>query len=39
MLRLCIKNISKMMQNLDLLNVLVNLCEEILRGFYCCITP
>lgn len=39
MLRLCIKNISKMMQNLDMLNVLVNLCEEILRGLYCCITP
>lgn len=39
MLRSCIKNISKMMQNLDLLNVLVNLCEEILLGFYCRITP
>ncbi|GKW10769.1 hypothetical protein PEC301899_10510 [Pectobacterium carotovorum subsp. carotovorum] len=39
MLRLCIKNISKMMQNLDLLNVLVNFCEELLLGFYCLITP
>lgn len=38
MLRLCIKNISKMMQNLDLLNVLVNLCEEILLDIYCRIT-
>lgn len=39
MLHLCIKNISKMMQNLDLLNVLVNLCEEILLDIYCLITP
>ncbi|GKW37692.1 hypothetical protein PEC301875_17160 [Pectobacterium carotovorum subsp. carotovorum] len=38
MLRLCIENISKMMRNLDLLNVLVNLCEEILLGIYCHIT-
>lgn len=39
MLHSCIKNISKMMQNLDLLNVLVNLCEEILLSFYYRITP
>ncbi len=39
MLHLCIGNISKMMRNLDLLNVLVNLCEEVLLDFYYCITP
>ncbi|GKW14275.1 hypothetical protein PEC301937_02250 [Pectobacterium carotovorum subsp. carotovorum] len=33
MLLLCVRNISKMMQNLDLLNVLVNFCEEILLDF------
>lgn len=39
MLRWCVKNMSGMMQNLDLLNVLVNLCEEILLSLYCRITP
>ncbi len=33
MLLLCVRNISKMMQNLDLLNVLVNFREEILLDF------
>lgn len=38
MLHWCINNIAKMMRNLDLLNILVNLCEEVLLNFYYQIT-